>query len=617
MATRHSTASWQRYFFVYGSIFLVVASLYFAQVVILPIVLAILLAFVLAPVVGFLQRHGIHRIISVSLVVGLATLAFIGVILAVGYQARQLMIEIPKFRTNIVSKINTLRQESDLFSDIIGIGEDLKKADLKKAEKTAAKDAKDGETVSVRIEQSNVPLLTNIASYTLEFMVNAGLVLLLVFFMLLSREDLRNRVIGVCGHCNLNTTTKALDEASQRVSRYLSMQFLVNASYGVTLGIGLFFLGVKFAFIWGIMAALLRYIPYIGPWIGAMFPLTVAFAMDENWGLFFSVLGFILVLELISNNFMEPWLYGRSIGVSEIALLVAAAFWTWLWGPLGLILSTPITACLVVFGRYVQPLSLIPHFMGNEPVMATEVTFYQRLLARDVEEANDLVEAQIKEHPVETVYDDVLLPALVQVKRYQEAGDITREDRKYILGGIRHIVDEVVEPAMDESHESSEERPMTRLGRRVRVMGLAWDPAGETGLYLLKSMMDLSRADWRIFPLQGGWGEAIDQIRREKPRILILSTMQGKRMGRVRTFCRRIKEHFPDLLILVHAWGDDNLETVREQMKVVGAEDVATHFIEGWKQVNAHVQTFLDAGEPQLVASNGSPAKAGQLQRKG
>jgi hypothetical protein len=244
--------------------------------------------------------------------------------------------------------------------------------------------------------------------------------------------------------------------------------------------------------------------------------------------------------------------------------------------------------------------------------MPTEVTFYQRLLARDVEEANDLVEARIKEHPVETVYDDVLLPALVQVKRYQDSGDISREDRKYILGGIRHIVDEVVEPAMDESHEASaEHRPLSRLSRRVRVMGLAWDPAGETGLYLLKSMMDLSRADWRIFPLQGGWGEAIDQIRREKPRILVLGTMQGRRMGRVRTFCRRIKDHFPDLMIVVHAWGDDALESFRDEMKAVGVEDVATNFVEGWKQMNGHVQSYIDAGEPQLTEGNGSHKRAG------
>ena len=322
----------------------------------------------------------------------------------------------------------------------------------------------------------------------------------------------------------------------------------------------------------------------------------------------------ILVIELISNNFMEPWLYGRSIGVSEVALIVSAAFWAWLWGPLGLILSTPITACLVVFGRYVHNLQFIPHFLGNEPVLSTEVSFYQRLLAKDVEEASDLVEAYIQEHPVETVYDEVFLPALLQSRRYQEQGDINRDDRRYISRGIRQIVDEIVEPAMDESHEAkNREKPSARLLRRVRTMGLAWDPAGEAGLYLLKSMCDLTVTEWRIFPVQGGWGEAVDQIRREKPRILVLGALQTRRMGRVRSFCRRIKSHFPDLVILVHLWGQEEVGAVRTQLQATGAEDMAVTFMDGWEQFKSHLEAAAKSvPEKSTEQSNGARKASSQ-----
>lgn len=603
MATQTKTVSWQRAFFFYATLCLVIASLYFARVVILPVVLSILFAFVLAPLVSWLQRQGLHRIIAVSLVVGFATLIFAGVIGTVIYQANELATEIPEYKDNIFTKVTALQESSQgtPFQRLFDMWTDWKKANEE------AQNIDKTKPVPVTIEQSSLPMLTSVASYTADFLINVGMVLLLVFFILLSREDMRNRVIGVCGNCNLTSTTKAIDDASQRVSRFLGMQLIVNGTYGAALGIGLFFMGIPFSFIWGFLAALLRYIPYLGPWVAAAFPLIIAFAVFPDWGPMVGVVIYFLILELISNNFMEPWLYGRSIGVSEAALIFSVAFWAWLWGPLGLILATPITACLVVFGRHFTSLSLVPHFLGNEPVLSTEITFYQRLLAKDVDEANDLVEAFIQEHPVETVYDEVLLPALLQTKKYQDSGDLTRDDRKYIYTGLRQIVDEIVEPAMDESHEKNQEnRPVVRLSRRVRTLGLAWDPAGETGLYLLKSMCDLTLTDWRIFPLQGGWGEAVDQIRREKPQILILGTLQTRRLGRIRAFCRRIKSHFPDLVILVHAWGQEDAQSLRTQVQAVGADDVATSFVEGWSQFKTHMDSVIKAEPESATQTNGS-----------
>ena len=222
------------------------------------------------------------------------------------------------------------------------------------------------------------------------------------------------------------------------------MQAMVNGTFGLIFGLGLLLIGVKYALLWGFLAAMLRYLPYIGPYLAVTFPISLSLAMSEGWGTTLMVIGLFLTLELIISNFIEPRLYGQSMGVSEIALLVSAAFWAFLWGPIGLVLSSPLTVCLVVLGRYTPRLEFLSVLLGDEPALDISISFYQRLLARDQDEAEDLILEQIKESgSPEQVYDAMLLPALGAIKRNRVRGDITEDDERYALQSIQEIVEDL------------------------------------------------------------------------------------------------------------------------------------------------------------------------------
>ena len=274
----------------------------------------------------------------------------------------------------------------------------------------------------------------------LEPLSAAAFVVVLVIFMLLKYEDIRNRLIGLVGSGQLTVTTRALDDAGQRISRYLLMQCIINGSYGLAVGLGLFFLGVPYAVLWGFLAAVLRYIPYVGPLIAAVFPVTISLVAFPGWGHLALVLGLFVLLELWSNLIMEPWLYGQSIGVSEVGLLVVTGFWTWLWGPIGLVLATPLTVCIVVLGRHVPHLQFFDMLFGDAPALAPPVLYYQRLLARDQEEATEFVEEYVKAHTLEKVYDDVLIPALLLAWQDRQQGLLTGENEAFILQATQDIV---------------------------------------------------------------------------------------------------------------------------------------------------------------------------------
>lgn len=581
---------WQRAFFTYGTVCLVVASLYFAQIVILPLALAILIAFMLNPLAAFLQRRGLRRVFAVLIVITAASVVLLGLLYVVANEATHLASELPKHRTNILNKVQALREAQEgpwrTFWDTV--------KEIGAAIPGGAK----REAVEVKIADTGFPLVQNIAGTTLDFLVQAGVVYLLVLFMLLGGTEIRDRVIGVCGHRNLSVTTKALNDASERISRFLAMQFLVNASYGVMLGIGLLILGVPYALIWGVLAALLRYIPYLGPWIAALFPITMAFAVLPGWGPLAAVLGFIVVLELVSNNVMEPWLYGRSVGISATAYLVTAVFWAWLWGPLGLILCTPITVCLVVVGRYVPLLSAFPALFGDAQVLPTEVSFYQRLLARDPAEASELVEGYCKERPPEHVFDDIFLPTLMETKRAYEAGEITQEDRRYILGGMRRIVDDAVTPVLEEARAKRTDDGAP--SGPIRIMALFWDAGGEIGLRLLQSLTGSDNYQWETRSVRRGLREALTRLDDDPPDAVILATVATRNPARLRRYCKQIKERFADLRVLVHAWGQEHPE-FRAQMQAAGADDSATGFFEGRRQFEAMTDESEKAG-PTVAA---------------
>jgi hypothetical protein len=289
------------------------------------------------------------------------------------------------------------------------------------------------------------PLLQPIAT--------AGIVLVFIVFVLLQREDLRDRMIRLFGQHDVHRTTEAVSDAAKRIGRYLLMQLVINVAYGVPVGVGLFLIGVPNALLWGVLATVLRFIPYLGPVLAAAFPIALSFAVDPGWTTPLLVVALFVTLELFSNNVMEPWLYGSSTGLSPLAVIVAAVFWTTLWGPIGLLLSTPLTVCLVVLGRHVPQLQFFEVLLGDEPVLDPEVKFYQRVLAGDPHEAEELAADLLEEQSLARVFDGIVLPALVFADQDRLRGAFDHARARELAETFIGIIDSLAETAEGEEKE--------------------------------------------------------------------------------------------------------------------------------------------------------------------
>src|SRR5919199_3293611 len=393
-----------------GGIVLAIGALYFGRDIFIPFALAILLSFALAPLVNWLRRLKLPRIAAVLVAVTLAFILIGGIGFVVGRQLVQLADNLPAYQTTITQKIRSLQKSApggSVVEKVTTTVEDLGKeisGEEKPKDKPAATPGPalgrghPQDPVTVRLEPPRprpLEMIQTVVGPLLAPLATAGLVIIFVIFVLLEREDLRDRFIKLAGAGDLQKSTQALNDAAARVSRYLLMQLVVNLTYGIPIGIALYFVGVPNAVLWGLLAAALPFIPYLGPFLAALFPIALAVAVDPVWTMLFWVLGLFLVAELISNNVIEPWLYGSSTGLSSLAIIMAAIFWTTLWGPVGLFLATPLTVCLVVIGRYVPQLEFLGVLLGSDPVLAPDERFYQRLLASNIEEAVEIAETYV------------------------------------------------------------------------------------------------------------------------------------------------------------------------------------------------------------------------------
>jgi predicted PurR-regulated permease PerM len=415
----------------------ILALLYWAKAVLIPIALAILLTFLLTPIVTALWHWGLSRALAAVLVVLLAA----GLLGAVGWtveaQLATLAAELPTYTANITQKIAQVRHAGT--GGVLGKIQDAVQHVTTALQQGAPATLQQGAPVSVQPEG---PSLLGYLPSLLETVLTALMVLVLVIFLLIEHGTLRDRLLTFGGYAHVTRTTKALDEASARISRYLRMQALINGSFGLLFGLGLFLVGLPYAVLWGFLAAVLRFIPYVGTLLAALLPLGLSLAVFPGWTPLFVVSGLFVLLELGTSSVLEPVLVGHSAGISQVAILVAVLFWSWLWGPVGLLLSTPLTVCLSVVGKYVSPLAILGVVLNDEPVEGLN-TYYQRLVARDQDEATVIVEAALQTQPLVDVYDTVLLPALSYAKADRQGGLLTDEDVQALLQATREIVEDL------------------------------------------------------------------------------------------------------------------------------------------------------------------------------
>jgi len=452
---------------------IIIAMLYFGREIFVPIALAILLSFVLAPVVGVLQRiHAPRGVAVVSVVLLAFALIFaLGSLLAT--QLTQLAGDLPRYQSTISEKIQsfrdtkagrgTLERASDMLKDL------SKELDgPKDGPKDGSKDAASPRPsiganprgpqapVPVEVRQPDPGALENLRtliSPLVHPLATTGIIIIFVIFILLQREDLRNRLIRLAGSYDLQRTTAALDDAASRLSRLFLTQLVVNGAFGVVIGLGLWLIGIPSAILWGILAGVLRFVPYIGAVIAAAFPLALGVAVDPGWSMLLWTLALFLIVEPLVGHVIEPMVYGHSTGLSAVAVVASATFWTALWGPIGLVLATPLTVCLVVLGRHVERLEFLDVMFGDRPALSPPEIFYQRMLAGDPTEAAEKAEQFLKERSLASYYDEVALKGLQLAQLDAERGALD-PDR------LTKIRDAVSEFASDVSEQ--DERPQIK-----------------------------------------------------------------------------------------------------------------------------------------------------------
>jgi predicted PurR-regulated permease PerM len=576
--------AWPRPLVVWAGLVLIVASLYWASAVMMPVVLAILVTFILSPLVAWLQRRGLGRVPAVLVVALFVSCLLFGIGWAVAAQFRDLAAELPKHRDTIIEKIGRMHPgPSGPTNSLIGLVKDVS-AELDRVNPFKPSETAPPLSVPVVVQNppptSNVGWFSQIARPLGETLAGALFAAVLVLFMLIYREDLRNRVIRLAGLGQLTSTTRVMDEAGQRISRYLIIQVLINVTFGLIIGVAAYLIGVPYFLLWGILCGLLRFIPYLGTWVGGALLLVFTIAVSPGWREPLITAAVFFTVEMVAANVAEPLLFGKGTGLSPVALVISAALWTWLWGPVGLILSTPIMTCLVVLGKYIPQMELVEVLLGDGPGLDTEVSYYQRLLARDQDEATELVDEYLTKHSPDSVFDEVLVPALVLAKQDRDRGELTPPDEQRIFQVTQQVIEAL--PADGHEHRKPADNPTTADGSPVLVVGYAGqDAIDRTALLMFDQLMEAN--GWAIEVLAPSTvaSEAVTWVRQEQPAVIVIAAVPPGGLAQAQYLCKRLRASCPKVKILVGRWGaTGDVEHARARLTAAGADVVAATLLE-------------------------------------
>jgi len=518
-----------------GATAVVVAALYLAKGVLVPLMLAVLLSFLLSPVCDWLERLRLGRIPAVLLtaILGFALLGIAAWMAVV--QMTALAPKMPEYQANLQAKLQAVNNYFITeLSKATQTAEDIGQNALQ-TQQAKAPDGTGARPYSVHVLSepvSPLQLLGQTFGTLIEIFGLVGIVVILVIFFLVRREDLRDRFIRLAGKGQATVTTQMLEDAATRVSRYLSMLFLINAVFGIAVGIGLFLIGIPNAILWGILAATVRFVSYIGTWIAAMAPICLAMAISTGWLAPILTLGLFAALELFCGNVLEPWLYGKGTGVSGAAVLVAAVFWTWLWGITGLLLATPLTVCLLVIGTHVPQLSFLHILLGNEPVFEPKRRVYQRLLAGDQEEAGELIDDDLQSKPLVEVYDTLVIPALALAETDWHRGELDEGRYTFILQSLKEMIQErsedqqevPVKEGVANGNRAGYSRSGSACGWRPCILCLpARDEADEIAGMMLAQLLATSEYLVQSVSFMAAAGEVTDLLQNRTPAVVCIS----------------------------------------------------------------------------------------------
>jgi predicted PurR-regulated permease PerM len=605
---------------------LLVTILSHGQAVLVPVALAVMLTFILTPVVKALERRSLPRIVAVAVVIVLT----LGVVGGSGYvlsrQFNDLAAQFPHYAATIKQKFATLRASrtgaiANIQRTIDKVSHELdsqemetEKKDRPKADGKALEVQKNVQPVlMVPSEPTDVERFWGLVEPVFAPLARVGIVLVLTIFMLSQREDLRNRFIRVVGQGRVTLTTRTMDEAGQRISRFLLTQSVINAGFGLIVAVALFWIGVPYAILWGVTAALLRFVPYVGSLLAMLLPTALAFVLFDGWSRTLATLGLFLSLDAVTANVIEPLLIGHHTGVSSLALLVSALFWTWLWGPVGLVLSTPLTVCLAVLGKHVPRLELLAVLLGDEPALETDISFYQRLLAGDEDEASEIVEQQLQTTSQEQVFDEVLVPTLLLAERDRVREAISESEQQFVLRATRDIVQHMADAqARADKAASAANGTASPAGTpRGHIVGVPARTLGDqVALEMLSQLFDPFTCEIEQLSTATLASEVLMAVEKGSPDLICITALPPGGLTQARYLCKRLRTRFPEVRIVVVRPGVPvDTDKSSQRLTEAGANTVATSLTEARTQATQLLlPALVRSVEPDSIIGAVQPA---------
>ncbi len=553
-----------------------ITTLYLAKTVVLPLALALLLSFVLAPLVTGLERIRLPRIVAIPIVL-LTTGAVVG---TVGWTVLVQLVEVtdalPAYRNNIHDKLHSFQKSKTTSfvraqKELDGLGKQLgdlrsEFADSSELLGETGLGSSSAHPVSVREVGGSQGRLETMSGL-LGVVISIVLVAVFTFFMLLKREDLRNRLIQLSGHGRLNLMTQAMDDASHRVSRYLTLQWLVNITFGLIIFVILHLMGLPHALLFGALAGLLRFIPYIGAPIGALLPTALSIAVFNGWTRTLLILIIFFCMEIVTANLLEPHIYGKHTGLSSLAILVAAIFWALIWGPIGLILSVPLTVCLVVVGAHVPNLQFLTVLLGDQPVMPPEAHYYQRLLANDQREASQVLETHLKGSSLENLFDTVLIPALSLAEQDRHRNELDDATVAFITQTTKDLIDDL---SLRHDDLKTADVALGRAAREKVVCLPVRDDADELVGIMLEQLLDRAGYSATAIPI-GSVERMLAEVASADPEVVCLSALPPYAISHARAIYRRLRAQQSSARIIIGLWNYTE-DPVKAAAEISGGE---------------------------------------------
>ncbi|MEO6004566.1 MAG: AI-2E family transporter [Opitutus sp.] len=607
-------------FVTFASVVLVIAALRLAEEVIIPIALSFLLAFLLSPIVVRLMRLKLPRSVAIIATAGLAFLVIGVATWQIAMQAVSLVGELPGYEKNLHQKISVFQHPvasgtlSRSLNTIEQMWTDLQGKAAPVTPPTAA-----GAPLPVPVEvksttRSSFDLARDILGHLVKPLGTAGIVVVFVIAILFQTQDLRNRLIRVVSGGQLNIATEAVDDAAQRVSSYLLAQLLVNTCFGIVIGLGLWAIGIPHAPLWGLLSTLLRFIPFLGPMIAASFPLVLSVAVDPGWAMLWWTGALFVAAELVTSNVIEVLVYGTSTGISTLALLVAAVFWTWVWGLPGLFLSTPLTVCLLVLGQYVSGLKFLSVLLGSEPPLQPSARFYQSMLSMNQEDMFDVASEYVEQHTLAAFYDDVFVPALLMSEVDRHNGVLAEVRQKFIFESGRELVEELTERTDAAKKKAAAKTESKSPAQITRIVGIpARDEADELVALMLSHLLQEHSIETHVVSTTSQPEMYREELKPQNVTVFISALPPSTLSGAGRA-CRRIKHENPSAKVLVGVWSSEaKHEALKRRLDPAGVDGIVSRLSEAVVQLKNLIAGPSEVNVPSKETESTQAAERTEL----